>query len=243
MPYCIVRKRQTSFPIFSLCRQLLLIEVEVAEVTRHQRLCSCQKFKCEWELDVSLLPTTAPYTTVRPTNERAATPQTFLMTFIPPHFPSTETPTNLTWPHPDDYHSPQHGPSSLPSPYLHHPPQSVISCQAPSGPRLFSASCSIRMQQAINAIRAWGRPSATADPQPQYLWCHQIKGGQGAIIVTPTLFVLYLIIFAFEIYLVFICFNPPPPRCLKEEGGAKTTKCTLMLNVMQMDRTGFTVNK
>lgn len=74
--------------------------------------------------------------------------------------------THLTRPHPDDYHSPQHGPSSSPSPHLHHPPQSVISCQAPSGPRLFSASCSIRMQQAINAISAWGRPSATGDPQP-----------------------------------------------------------------------------
>lgn len=119
----------------------------------------------------------APYTTARPTNEPAATPQTFLMTFIPPHFPSIETHTHLTRPHPDDYHSPQCGPSSLPSPHLH---QSVISCQAPSGPRLFSASCSIRMQQAINAINAWGRPSATGDPQPQYLWCHQIKGGRAA---------------------------------------------------------------
>lgn len=64
-----------------------------------QRLCSFQKFKCEWELDVSILAPTAPYTTVRPTNERAATPQTFLMTFIPPHFPSTEThPPNPTSP-------------------------------------------------------------------------------------------------------------------------------------------------
>lgn len=189
---------------------------------RPQQLCCFHKFECEWELDVSVLPPpppTAAYTTVRPTNERAATPQTFLMTFIPPHFPSTETHTHLTWPHPDDYHSPQHGPSSLPSPHLHHRPQSVISCQAPSGPRLFSASCSIRMQQAINAISAWGRPGATGDPEPQYLWCHQIKGGQGAIIMTPAPFVLYSIIFfAFEIYVVFICSNPSPSSLFERRG-------------------------
>lgn len=68
------------------------------------------------------------------------------------------------------------------------------------------------------------------------------KGGQGAIIMTPTPFVLYSIISAFEIYSVLIRLD----LCLKGGGGvggAETAKRALMLYVMQISRTGFTVNK
>lgn len=121
-----------------------------------------QKFKRKWAL---MFPYCVP--AVKLTNERPATPHTFLLTFTPPHFPSTHTHTHTVLTLTSPWWLSFTPTSALLLPNL----LSAVRHQPALG---FSISNTISMQQTISGI--WThRHRGGVGRDPPYLWCHQIK--------------------------------------------------------------------
>lgn len=95
----------------------------------------------------------------------------------------------------------------------------------------------------LSSYQCLGESQCHRDPVSPVSLISSDKEGQGAIIMTPTSFALYITILAFwNAFCSHLLEPPPPPWCSKWGVGhveRGTANCTLMLYVMQIGRTGF----